>query len=88
MDARSRSSVKVDADHVKDLQDALLARTVARFRLGEVDAEVRALRERGDLVPVRLEAERHDEADGLARAERRVLALLAAIAQRNSAFPV
>lgn len=88
MDARPRSSVKVDADHVRELQEALLARTVARFRLGEVDAEVRALRERGDLVPIRLEAERGDEAEGLARAERRVHALLRAIAQRNAAFPV
>ncbi|HWH07970.1 MAG TPA: hypothetical protein VNX21_02150 [Candidatus Thermoplasmatota archaeon] len=73
---------------VKELQDALLGRTVARFRLQEVDAEVRALRAMGHVVPLRVEDERRHLADALAEAEARIAEVLRQVAAGRGAFPL
>ena len=88
MDAQAKARLSMEAEQVKELQEALLGRTVARYRLAEVDAEVRTLRAMGDVVPLKVEDERRANADAMAAAEARVSRILQKVAQRRSPFPV
>lgn len=88
MDARPKPRPSMEAEQVKELQEALLGRTVARYRLAEVDAEVRTLQEAGHVVPLKVEAERRVNADAMEAAEARVSRILQKVAHSRSPFPV
>ena len=88
MDARPKPRMSMEAEQVKELQEALLGRTVARYRLAEVDAEVRTLKGMGHVVPLKVEAERRANAEAMEAAEARIARILQTVAQGRSPFPV
>ena len=87
MTPRPVSGLSLDAERVRQLQEALLARTVARTRLAEVEAEVRALQAYGQLVPVRVESELRQRAAAMSQAEARVTKTLQRVAG-DGPFPL